>query len=359
MDGSIEDYGPSEISSMENEMAAQLNVDPSQISITVSAGSVLIHVSLPASAAMSMKEKISSGAMTSIGGKTVKAILTVAPTVFVSPPVSAQITTNSPSSRTNASPTYIPTVVRVNGVSTHTSFPTEQPSTDPTITPTFNPTRDPTSPPTGPPTYDPTYNPTELPTATVTFYNDAVKIQDVSTGKWAIPYEGASPPAAGVPDYKLYMNRQLVEASTFYIRPASDKYHGCVKFGDKVYFSLDNPAWINTYYDAENKWIDFGTTPSEFYIWPEPKDNQTPGDVGGCIPYGANFYVGTTDNNEPTAAHGWFGDGLAYRRSSDALVKFGPGKENACNPDAITSNSINTIPTWSRWTLAFDGTPAV
>ena len=49
-----------------------------------------------------------------------------------------------------------------------------------------------------------------------------------------------------------------------------------------------------------------------------------------------------------------FGESLAYRRSSDALVKFGPGKANACDPDNIIQGNVNTIPLWARFSLAAD-----
>jgi len=236
----------------------------------------------------------------------------------------------------------------------HSTFPTEHPSLDPTLTPTYAPTLVPTSPPTGAPTYDPSNTPTETPSANVVFYHDAVRIADVSSGMYAIPYKGSLPPGGGVPDYKLYMDRAFVNSTTFYIRPATNSYSGCVKFGDQIYFSLDNPAWINTVYDADNKWIDFGTTPSNFHVWPEPAAGDVPGKLGGCMQYGIAFYFGISGENQPTSAYGWFGESLAYRRSSDALVKFGPGKANACDPDNIIQGNVNTIPLWARFSLAAD-----
>jgi hypothetical protein len=72
MDGSVADFGDDRIAAIQSDIAARLKISTSSIIVTVSAGSVIVSVTLPAVAATTLSTLISSGAVSSLGGVPVR-----------------------------------------------------------------------------------------------------------------------------------------------------------------------------------------------------------------------------------------------------------------------------------------------
>jgi hypothetical protein len=74
MPGSVADFDGPRISAIRSDIAARLKVSVSDVVVTVSAGSVILSVTLPAVAATTLSAQISSGALSSLGGVAVQGL---------------------------------------------------------------------------------------------------------------------------------------------------------------------------------------------------------------------------------------------------------------------------------------------
>ena len=68
MPGSVEEYDEQKLGLLAEQIAASINIEPSEIVMSVSAGSVLLSVTLPAEAAEAIIEQYKTGEMTQLAG---------------------------------------------------------------------------------------------------------------------------------------------------------------------------------------------------------------------------------------------------------------------------------------------------
>ena len=124
MAGAVDDYDAQMLGAIVADLAAELSIDPSEVSIELQAGSVVLRLQLPASAAAALERKVGSGELTALGGV---AILAAGPTTAPTRLATASPTTPSPSKSPTARPSGSPTAEP-------TRTPTERPSLIPTGT---------------------------------------------------------------------------------------------------------------------------------------------------------------------------------------------------------------------------------
>jgi hypothetical protein len=88
MAGSVSDFTPAVLAAVKSSLAQASGVPESSIGLTVQAGSVVLAVSMPSSAAATVRSLIQSGTLPQLGGRTVESVVlsstqvarTVAPT---------------------------------------------------------------------------------------------------------------------------------------------------------------------------------------------------------------------------------------------------------------------------------------
>jgi hypothetical protein len=128
MAGTVASYTSAVLDSVKADIASSSGCTPADVSLTVAAGSVVITATMPNSAASTLTSKISSGAVTSLGGHAVESA-TLKVTVSVNTTVirATSLGSNNATNATNASKPEIPT-----------NAPTNVPTLTPTETPTVH-----------------------------------------------------------------------------------------------------------------------------------------------------------------------------------------------------------------------------
>ena len=145
MSGVLSDFDGDRVARIKTDIAAGLGIAESTFSLSLSAGSVIVSVTMRGPSAVALATRIRTGDLPSLGGSAVLGVsiseLTSAPTIAPSPVPSQSRTptTTSPTQPPTASPTLSPTIAPSTGPS---RFPTVltsslQPSLQPSLLPTM------------------------------------------------------------------------------------------------------------------------------------------------------------------------------------------------------------------------------
>jgi hypothetical protein len=158
MAGSIADYTASVLEKIKADVAKAAKCKEQDVTLKVSAGSVIITATLPKLGAQSLVDQVTSDELKAVGGVAV-ATAKCLRGCSVSSTEDPTVATRGPSNEPTTTPTEVPSL-------SPTPVPTEVPTTLPPTTggPSFSPTRTPTEVPSAEPTITPTEQPTPAPT---------------------------------------------------------------------------------------------------------------------------------------------------------------------------------------------------